>query len=431
MFVSRKIALILFSILPVLACSQIMDDNVVYNDPTIISTHLIIGESNELVIGHTKHTTKESSQYVVLGGEINGEYFKGSTLSKDMTVWFTHEERVKLTLFYKEYSSLKIQIISSPYVTCIMPANYINEVEKGYLVIRNRGNSKVFFDELRTESFINQYKNNTLNSKLLYPETKTDVLKQIRLENAYPISYDIWPDVNGESDFSTKFLTCSDNQTFEDWFDSINVVGFFSNTADEVFYSREKLHEYWTTALRTKEKILKRETDLEQMYIEYHNINTYPLITGYEYKIAPWLDTIMTVEESMITGPRQYTFTSLKEIDVIIMTYRKLGNEIRYNEVYFARKTNLHRKPIITASFPYIESFEPNLNNNSSSHWYALLSKKKVGKFIKDNMKGRRRLSNAIVTPKRFEEYPTDVDIDCFNCIDFLNFDIEFLLNYE
>ena len=73
-----------------------------------------------------------------------------------MTVWFTHEERVELTLFYKEYSSLKIQIISSPYVTCIMPANYINEVEKGYLVIRNRGNSKVFFDELRTESFINQ-----------------------------------------------------------------------------------------------------------------------------------------------------------------------------------------------------------------------------------------------------------------------------------
>ena len=121
----------------------------------------------------------------------------------------------------------------------------------------------------------------------------------------------------------------------------------------------------------------------------------------------------------------------LKEIDVIIMTYRKLGNEIRYNEVYFARKTNLHRKPIITASFPYIESFEPNLNTNSSSHWYALLSKKKVGKFIKDNMKGRRRLSNTIVTPKRFEEYPTDVDIDCFNCIDFLNFDIEFLLNYE
>ena len=73
MFVSRKIALILFSILPVLACSQIMADNVVYIDPTIISRHLIIGESNELVIGHTKHTTKESSQYVVLGGEINGE----------------------------------------------------------------------------------------------------------------------------------------------------------------------------------------------------------------------------------------------------------------------------------------------------------------------------------------------------------------------
>ena len=132
--------------------------------PQIISNILTIGESNKLLVAYDPLDTQASSPFDVIGGEVDGEFFEGSSLPEDILKWMGDEERVSLTLFYQNKESSEIDIVSNDYVTCYLPFRPNLVVEKGYKVFRNKGKSKVLFDVSNPESFVSQYqKNNDRN----------------------------------------------------------------------------------------------------------------------------------------------------------------------------------------------------------------------------------------------------------------------------
>jgi hypothetical protein len=367
-------------------------------------------------------------------------------------------------------------------------------VGKGYVVIRNKGKTKVFFDENNQKSFVNLYKKNILNSELFYSSINFNVLKKIQSENTTPVMCKYW---GYEVTNFTSNLKCLKNQSFGVWYDSIssNFIISSPNKYDfsEDVYSRENLFKYWSEAMNTEEMELKYETNLLGMYLKHHYpyVTFYPFISGYSWRTAicldsiaadsirnmvaitysdeeidilyrehqsfsVWFDSINQIAEKIkgeyrsytrlddynkselknkfdeaslkgdgtqLKSDVNYTFASLKETDIIILTYLKLGDEIRYDNVYFAKKTPQAKKPIITASFPYLKSFEPKQKNSSNSSWFDLLNKQADRIVIIDNKEGRKKLNSFIMTPVTFEKF--GIDIDEYNNLDFIRFNQE------
>ena len=88
-------------------------------NPQIISNMLLVGESNKLLVAYDPLDTQASSPFNIIGGEVDGEFFEGSTLPEDILKWMGSGERVSLTLFYQNKESSEIDIVSDDYnVTC-------------------------------------------------------------------------------------------------------------------------------------------------------------------------------------------------------------------------------------------------------------------------------------------------------------------------
>ena len=152
-------------------------------NPQIISNMLLVGESNKLLVAYDPLDTQGSSPFNVIGGEVDGEFFEGSTLPEDILNWMGSGERVSLTLFYQNKESSEIDIVSDDYnVTCYHTFRPKQVVEKGYKVFRNKGKSKVLFDASNPKSFVNQYQKNMLNSELSYKSLDLSMLKKIQSE---------------------------------------------------------------------------------------------------------------------------------------------------------------------------------------------------------------------------------------------------------
>ena len=106
---------------------------------------LLVGESNKLLVAYDPLDTQGSSPFNVIGGEVDGEFFEGSTLPEDILKWMGSGEVVKLTLFYQNKESSEIDIVSDDYnVTCYHTFRLNQVVEKGYKVFRNKGKSGSF-----------------------------------------------------------------------------------------------------------------------------------------------------------------------------------------------------------------------------------------------------------------------------------------------
>ena len=471
--------------------------------PQIISNILTIGKSNKLLVAYDPMDTQASSPFDVIGGEVDGEFFEGSSLPKDILKWMSDGEVVKLTLFYQNKESSEIDIISNDYdVTCYLPfrSNLVKEkgVEKGYKVFRNKGKSKVLFDVSNPESFVSQYQKNMLNSELSYKSLDLSILKKIQSENTSYIWFEgLRPDGNS---YIKSTLDCSkENQSFDIWYDSILALGLNSPIDQDDFseiYPREEIFKFWSEARNNEEKSLKYETDLWNLYLncKHRYTHLYPLVHGYDYSVAScldrvisdytenmvattstysvserflidvlyrehqtfdvWYDSIGKIAKKIIEDPgmlvdfsakRNYqmlkekfnkaslkgdgtplesiekdTYATLNETDVIILTYRKLGDEVRYDDVYFAKKTEEAKKPIITAHFPYLKSFELDQNTSVDSSWPTLVRDEASGIWLSDNKKGRKKLNSLIMTPETFEEF--GIDLDQWDNYDYMRF---------
>ena len=466
--------------------------------PQIISNILYIGESNKLLVAYDPMDTQASSPFDVIGGEVDGEFFEGPTLPGDILKWMGNEERVSLTLFYQNKESSEIDIVSNDYVTCYLPFRSNLNLEKGYLVFRNRGKSKVLFDASDSKSFVSQYQKNILNSELLYKDMDHDLLNKIQSKNTSYIWFEgFTPDGNS---FNKSTLDCSkENQSFDIWYDSIQALGLNSPIDQDDFsdiYPREEIFKFWSEARNNEEKSLKYETDLWNLYLNcnYRYTHLYPLVHGYDYSVASCLDRIVSgYTENMVATTSTYsdnerflidvlyrehqtfdvwydsiskialniieepgmlvdflanstyqilrekfnkaslkgegtplesiekdTYATMNETDVIILTYRKLGDEVRYDDVYFAKKTEEAKKPIITAHFPYFKSFELEQNTSVESSWLRLLRDESSGIWLTDNEKGREKLNSLIMTPETFEEF--GINLDEWDNFDFMKF---------
>ena len=467
-------------------------------NPQIISNILIIGKSNRLLVAYDPLDTQASSPFAVIGGEVDGEFFEGSTLPEDILKWMGDEERVSLTLFYQNKESSEIDIVSNDYVTCYLPFRPNLVVEKGYKVFRNKGKSKVLFDSSNPESFVSQYQKNMLNSELSYKSLDLSILKKIQTENTSYIWFEgLRPDGNS---YIKSTLDCSkENQSFDIWYDSILALGLNSPIDQDDFseiYPREKIFKFWSEARNNEEKSLKYETDLWNLYLNCNHRYThlYPFVHGYDYSVSScldrvisdytenmvattstysvseeflidvlyrehqtfdvWYDSIGKIAKKIIEEPgmlvdfsanstyqilkekfkkaslkgdgtplesiEKDTYATLNETDVIILTYRKLGDEVRYDDVYFAKKTEEAKKPIITAHFPYLESFELDLNTSFESSWPTLVRDEASGIWLSDNKKGRKKLNSLIMTPETFEEF--GIDLDQWDNYDYMRF---------
>jgi len=466
--------------------------------PQVISNILYIGESNKLLVAYDPMDTQASSPFDVIGGEVDGEFFEGPTLPEDILKWMGNEERVSLTLFYQNKESSEIDIVSNDYVTCYLPFRSNLNLEKGYLVFRNRGKSKVLFDASDSKSFVSQYQKNILNSELLYKDIDHDLLNKIQSKNTSYIWFEgFTPDGNS---FNKSTLDCSkENQSFDIWYDSIQALGLNSPIDQDDFsdiYPREEIFKFWSEARNNEEKSLKYETDLWNLYLNcnYRYTHLYPLVHGYDYSVASCLDRIVSgYTENMVATTSTYsdnerflidvlyrehqtfdvwydsiskialniieepgmlvdflanstyqilrekfnkaslkgegtplesiekdTYATMNETDVIILTYRKLGDEVRYDDVYFAKKTEEAKKPIITAHFPYFKSFELEQNTSVESSWLRLLRDESSGIWLTDNEKGREKLNSLIMTPETFEEF--GINLDEWDNFDFMKF---------
>jgi len=470
--------------------------------PQIISNILTIGESNKLLVAYDPLDTQASSPFDVIGGEVDGEFFEGSSLPEDILKWMGDEERVSLTLFYQNKESSEIDIVSNDYVTCYLPFRPNLVVEKGYKVFRNKGKSKVLFDVSNPESFVSQYQKNMLNSELLYKSLDLSMLKKIQSENASYIwfeGFSNWTYDDEKPIFMKKTLEYKENQSFDIWYDSILNLGLSSPVDYDDFsdiYPREEIFKFWSEAKNNEEKSLKYETDLWNLYLNCNHRYThlYPLVHGYDLSVSScldrvisdytenmvattstysvseeflidvlyrehqsfdvWYDSISKIAKKIIEEPgmlvdfsakRNYqmlkekfnkaslkgdgtplesiekdTYATLNETDVIILTYRKLGDEVRYDDVYFAKKTEAAKKPIITAHFPYLESFELDQNTSVDSSWPTLMRDEASGIWLSDNKKGRKKLNSLIMTPETFEEF--GIDLDQWDNYDYMRF---------
>lgn len=467
--------------------------------PQIISNILTIGESNKLLVAYDPLDTQASSPFDVIGGEVDGEFFEGSSLPQDILKWMGDEERVSLTLFYQNKESSEIDIVSNDYVTCYLPFRPNLVVEKGHKVFRNKGKSKVLFDASNPKSFVSQYQKNMLNSELSYKSLDLSMLKKIQSENASYIWFEGFSNFNNveeEAIWIKKTLVYKENQSFDIWYDSILDLGLSSPIDWDDFsdiYPREEIFKFWSEAKNNEEKSLKYETDLWNLYLNCNHRYThlYPLVRGYDYSVAScldrvvsdytgnmvattstysgeeidvlyrdhqtfdvWYDSISEIAKYIIEEPRMFldlsekstyqvlrekfnkaslngdgtpleildkeTYATLSETDVIILTYRKLGDNIRYDDVYFAKKTEEARKPIITAYFPYLKSFEIEQNTSVESSWLRLLRDESFGIWLIDNEKGREKLNSIITTPETFEEF--GINLDEWDNFDYMRF---------
>jgi len=467
--------------------------------PQIISNILYIGEPNTLLVAYDPMDTQASSPFNVIGGEVDGKFFEGPTLPEDILKWMGNEERVSLTLFYQNKESSQIDIVSNDYVTCYLPFRSNLNLEKGYQVLRNRGNSKVLFDASDSKSFVSHYQKNMLNSELLYKNMNLSLLKKIQSENTSYIwfeGFSNFDNVEEEAFFIKKTLDYKENQSFDIWYDSIQALGLKSPIDLDDFsdiYPREEIFKFWIAASNNEEKSLKYETDLWNLYLNCNHRYThlYPLVRGYGYSVAScldrivsgytenmvattstysgeeidvlyrdhqtfdvWYDSISEIAKYIIEEPRMFvdlhslstyqifrekfnkaslngdgtpleslekdTYATLNETDVIILTYRKLGDEVRYDDVYFAKKTEEAKKPIITAHFPYFKSFELEQNTSVESSWLRLLRDESSGIWLTDNEKGREKLNSLIMTPETFEEF--GINLDEWDNYDYMRF---------
>ncbi|MDB4606488.1 hypothetical protein OAH04_01700 [Crocinitomicaceae bacterium] len=468
-------------------------------NPQIISNMLLVGESNKLLVAYDPLDTQASSPFNVIGGEVDGEFFEGSTLPEDILKWMGSGERVSLTLFYQNKESSEIDIVSDDYnVTCYHTFRPKQVVEKGYKVFRNKGKSKVLFDVSNPESFVSQYQKNMLNSELSYKNMDWSLLKKIQSENTSYIWFEgLRPDGNS---YIKSTLDCSkENQSFDVWYDSILALGLNSPIDQDDFseiYPREEIFKFWSEARNNEEKSLKYETDLWNLYLncKHRYTHLYPLVHGYDYSVAScldrvisdytenmvattstysdsenflmdvlyrehqtfdvWYDSISKIAKKIIEEPgmlvdfsakstyqilkgkfkkaslkgdgtalesiEKDTYATLNETDVIILTYRKLGDEVRYDDVYFAKKTEEAKKPIVTAHFPYLKSFELDQNTSFESSWPTLVRDDASGIWLSDNTKGRKKLNSLIMTPETFEEF--GIDLDQWDNYDYMRF---------
>jgi hypothetical protein len=470
--------------------------------PQIISNILTVGKSNKLLVAYDPMDTQASSPFDVIGGEVDGEFFEGSSLPEDILKWMDDGEVVKLTLFYQNKESSEIDIITNDYVTCylLFRWNLVKEkgVEKGYKVFRNKGKSKVLFDASNPKSFVSQYQKNMLNSELSYKSLDRSLLKKIQSENTSYIWFEgLRPDGNS---YIKSTLDCSkENQSFDIWYDSILALGLNSPIDQDDFseiYPREEIFKFWSEARNNEEKSLKYETDLWNLYLNCNHRYThlYPLVHGYDYSVASclervisdytenmvattstysdsekflmdvlyreyqtfdvWYDSISKIAKNILEEPgmlvdlsanstyqilkekfnkaslkgdgtplesiEKDTYATLNETDVIILTYRKLGDEVRYDDVYFAKKTEEAKKPIITAHFPYLKSFELDQNSSFEPSWPNVVRDEASGICLSDNKKGRKKLNSLIMTPETFEEF--GIDLDQWDNFDYMRF---------
>ena len=150
------------------------------------------------------------------------------------------------------------------------------------------------------------------------------------------------------------------------------------------------------------------------MFVDLHSLSTYQIFKEKFNKAS--LNGDGTPLESL----EKDTYATLNETDVIILTYRKLGDEVRYDDVYFAKKTEEAKKPIITAHFPYFKSFELEQNTSVESSWLRLLRDESSGIWLTDNEKGREKLNSLIMTPETFEEF--GINLDEWDNFDFMKF---------
>jgi hypothetical protein len=179
----------------------------------------------------------------------------------------------------------------------------------------------------------------------------------------------------------------------------------------DVLYREHQTFDVWYDSIS---KIAKKIIEEPGMLVDFSANSTYQILKE-KFKKAS-----LKGDGTPLESIEKDTYATLNETDVIILTYRKLGDEVRYDDVYFAKKTEEAKKPIITAHFPYLESFELDLNTSFESSWPTLVRDEASGIWLSDNKKGRKKLNSLIMTPETFEEF--GIDLDQWDNYDYMRF---------
>tara|TARA_B110000093_G_C12909155_1_gene383931 strand:- start:403 stop:1380 length:978 start_codon:yes stop_codon:yes gene_type:complete len=185
----------------------------------------------------------------------------------------------------------------------------------------------------------------------------------------------------------------------------------YSGEEIDVLYRDHQTFDVWYDSISEIAKYIIEEP---RMFVDLSENSTYQILREKFNKAS--LNGDGTPLESL----EKDTYATLNETDVIILTYRKLGDEVRYDDVYFAKKTEEAKKPIITAHFPYFKSFELEQNTSVESSWLRLLRDESSGIWLTDNEKGREKLNSLIMTPETFEEF--GINLDEWDNFDYMRF---------
>jgi hypothetical protein len=179
----------------------------------------------------------------------------------------------------------------------------------------------------------------------------------------------------------------------------------------DVLYREHQTFDVWYDSIS---KIAKKIIEEPGMLVDFSAKRNYQMLKEKFNKAS------LKGDGTPLESIEKDTYATLNETDVIILTYRKLGDEVRYDDVYFAKKTEEAKKPIITAHFPYLKSFELDQNTSVDSSWPTLMRDQASGIWLSDNKKGRKKLNSLIMTPETFEEF--GIDLDQWDNYDYMRF---------
>lgn len=179
----------------------------------------------------------------------------------------------------------------------------------------------------------------------------------------------------------------------------------------DVLYREHQTFDVWYDSIS---KIAKKIIEEPGMLVDFSAKRNYQMLKEKFNKAS------LKGDGTPLESIEKDTYATLNETDVIILTYRKLGDEVRYDDVYFAKKTEEAKKPIITAHFPYLKSFELDQNTSVDSSWPTLMRDEASGIWLSDNKKGRKKLNSLIMTPETFEEF--GIDLDQWDNYDYMRF---------
>ena len=98
----------------------------------------------------------------------------------------------------------------------------------------------------------------------------------------------------------------------------------------DVLYREHQSFDVWYDSIS---KIAKKIIEEPGMLVDFSAKRNYQMLKEKFNKAS------LKGDGTPLESIEKDTYATLNETDVIILTYRKLGDEVRYDDVYFAKKT--------------------------------------------------------------------------------------------